>query len=217
MKKLNVLYLFLALTIILGSCGTSNSVVSNRLISKRKYNKGFHINNNGNFKKSSDDVAKEEVEVKESKDRKSSVVKATTNKDVNQRNTESNVYASVETETEVVMEQVASTDRIESDSPSDEASSFVSVVETKEATTTRESIKDSRNELVKMKKVRGSNGNSSDSMFILAVICAILIPPLGVGIYTNIDWMKVLIALLLTLLFWLPGMIYALLVVFDVI
>ncbi|NQY10290.1 MAG: YqaE/Pmp3 family membrane protein [Flavobacteriales bacterium] len=54
-------------------------------------------------------------------------------------------------------------------------------------------------------------------MFILAVICAILLPPLGVGIYTNIDWMKVLICFLLTLLFFLPGMIYALLVVFDVI
>ena len=76
---------------------------------------------------------------------------------------------------------------------------------------------------VKKKKVKQlvkKNSNvpaGGDAMFILAVILAILLPPLGVLVYTNIDWMKVLICLLLCLLFFLPGMIYALLVVFDVI
>ena len=62
-----------------------------------------------------------------------------------------------------------------------------------------------------------SKGAQADTMFILAVVFAILIPFVGVAIYTNIDWKKTLIALLLTLLFFLPGMIYALLVVFDMI
>jgi len=78
----------------------------------------------------------------------------------------------------------------------------------------RNELKNQLKQTKKNNKNRGK-GNSNDEMFILAVILAILIPPLGVLIYTNIDWMKVLICLLLTVLFFLPGMIYALLVVFD--
>ena len=55
-------------------------------------------------------------------------------------------------------------------------------------------------------------GTSVDDMFILALILAILIPFLGVLVFegvTNRFW----ISLILTLLFFLPGMIYAILVV----
>lgn len=56
---------------------------------------------------------------------------------------------------------------------------------------------------------------ASDTDTLLLVILAILIPPLAVGIYegglTNRFW----ISLLLTLLFFLPGMIYALIVVLE--
>ena len=49
---------------------------------------------------------------------------------------------------------------------------------------------------------------------ILAIIFAILIPPVGVLIYQNGKiTTKFWISLLLTLLFWLPGAIYSLLVV----
>jgi len=46
-----------------------------------------------------------------------------------------------------------------------------------------------------------------------AIICAILLPPLGVYLYENKITTKFWISLVLTLLFWLPGAIYALLVV----
>lgn len=56
---------------------------------------------------------------------------------------------------------------------------------------------------------------ASDTNTLLLVILAILIPPLAVGIYegglTNRFW----ISLLLTLLFFLPGMIYALIVILE--
>lgn len=56
---------------------------------------------------------------------------------------------------------------------------------------------------------------ASDTDTLLLVILAILIPPLAVGIYegglTNRFW----ISLLLTLLFFLPGMIYALIVILE--
>ena len=46
-----------------------------------------------------------------------------------------------------------------------------------------------------------------------AIIFAILLPPLGVYLYENKITTKFWISLVLTLLFWLPGAIYALLVV----
>lgn len=67
------------------------------------------------------------------------------------------------------------------------------------------------------KEIRKSiQGSAASSTNILLIILAILIPPLAVGLYegiTNRFW----ISLLLTILFFLPGMIYALLVVTDTI
>ena len=58
------------------------------------------------------------------------------------------------------------------------------------------------------KKAGKANDNQT-----LAIIFAILIPPLGVYLYQNAITTKFWISLVLTLLFWLPGAIYALLVV----
>src|SRR5438045_4344513 len=55
-------------------------------------------------------------------------------------------------------------------------------------------------------------GKESDDQ-VLAIIFAILIPPLGVYIYQKQITTKFWISLVLTLLFWLPGAIYSLLVV----
>ena len=54
MKKLLFINLALISALILGSCGSSNSVVSNRLISKRKYTKGFHLNKRSKLKSDGD-------------------------------------------------------------------------------------------------------------------------------------------------------------------
>jgi hypothetical protein len=61
--RLNYLLLtILTLTFVLGSCSSSNNVVSNRFIQKRKYNKGWHINNSKKSKdqrsSSKDDLGK---------------------------------------------------------------------------------------------------------------------------------------------------------------
>ncbi|MBM3444399.1 MAG: YqaE/Pmp3 family membrane protein [Bacteroidetes bacterium] len=57
------------------------------------------------------------------------------------------------------------------------------------------------------------DGESIDSNKLLAIIFAILIPPIGVVIFENKVTTKFWISLLLTLIFFLPGMIYSLLVV----
>ena len=60
-------------------------------------------------------------------------------------------------------------------------------------------------------------GKSSDDRIILLVILAILLPPLAVYLKEEEINTKFWISLILTLLFWIPGVVYALLVVFDVI
>ncbi len=59
------------------------------------------------------------------------------------------------------------------------------------------------------------NGERIDDNKLLTIIFAILIPPVGVVLYENKVTTKFWISLLLTFLFWLPGMVYSLLVVTD--
>jgi uncharacterized membrane protein YqaE (UPF0057 family) len=57
----------------------------------------------------------------------------------------------------------------------------------------------------------------ADEKTILYVILAILLPPLAVYLHQDAINTKFWISLILTLLFWVPGVIYSLLVVLDVI
>ena len=57
----------------------------------------------------------------------------------------------------------------------------------------------------------------ADEKTILYVILAILLPPLAVYLHQNDINTKFWISLILTLLFWIPGVVYSLLVVLDVI
>jgi len=67
------------------------------------------------------------------------------------------------------------------------------------------------------KKQQKNNSHSADLMMILLILLAILLPWLAVGIYTGWDTKLTLISIILWLLFVVPGIIFALLVIFDVI
>lgn len=67
-----------------------------------------------------------------------------------------------------------------------------------------------RKELKKLKKKK----RATDDRTVLLVILAILLPPAAVGVYEGITT-RFWISLLLTLLFFLPGIIYALIVVLE--
>jgi uncharacterized membrane protein YqaE (UPF0057 family) len=56
-------------------------------------------------------------------------------------------------------------------------------------------------------------GRETDTNTILLVILAILLPPLAVYLHQGEINTKFWISLLLTLLFWLPGVVYALIVI----
>jgi len=66
-------------------------------------------------------------------------------------------------------------------------------------------------------KANKAKGMETDDRTILLVVLAILLPPLAVYLHEGAINTKFWISLVLTLLFWVPGVIYALLVVFDVV
>lgn len=70
---------------------------------------------------------------------------------------------------------------------------------------------------LKLFKANQREGKANDERTILLVILAILLPPLAVYLYENAITTKFWISLILTLLFWVPGVIYALLVVLGVV
>ena len=73
-------------------------------------------------------------------------------------------------------------------------------------------IKEAKRELKEYKKQQKSGAEPSTNT-VLLVILAILLPPLAVYLHQGEINNKFWLSLLLTLLFWIPGVIYALLVV----
>jgi len=70
---------------------------------------------------------------------------------------------------------------------------------------------------LKLFKENQRKGKADDEQTILLVVLAILLPPLAVYLHQNAINTKFWISLILTLLFWVPGVIYALLVVLGAI
>jgi uncharacterized membrane protein YqaE (UPF0057 family) len=73
-------------------------------------------------------------------------------------------------------------------------------------------IKEAKKELKAYKAAKRTGGEPSTNTLLL-VILAILLPPLAVYLHQGEINSKFWISLLLTLLFWLPGVIYALIVI----
>lgn len=67
--------------------------------------------------------------------------------------------------------------------------------------------------LLKEYKAQKAQGGEVSTNTILLVILAVLLPPLAVYLHENELNTKFWLSLLLTLLFWLPGLIYALVVI----
>jgi uncharacterized membrane protein YqaE (UPF0057 family) len=71
--------------------------------------------------------------------------------------------------------------------------------------------------LLKEHKADKKAGRAADTDIVLLAILAILLPPLAVYLKEGEVNSRFWISLILTLLFWIPGVIFALLVVFDAI
>lgn len=80
----------------------------------------------------------------------------------------------------------------------------------------KERIKEAKKEIKNFKREK-RNGKDADENTILLVVLAIIIPPLAVYLHQGEINTKFWISLILTLLLWLPGAIYSLLVVLGVV
>lgn len=227
MKKWLFLNLIIASTLILGACSTSNSVVSNKLISKRKYTKGFHINKKTNLKDSDETLAAQPL----SEERVDKTTRVKSNK--NKKSTKkaepktSSVLAS-ETNTRVESSEenlVASTNFNDSDQlnfESEESNDFV-------AESNEVSSRPSNEDTVQSVENAAQPDMSDPLWLIIMILLALILPPVAIAIYsgiTGIFWLDLILFLLaISSFFWMPlfglaglaAVIIAFLVIFDVI
>lgn len=198
------------LTAILASCSTSNEVVSNGFFQKRKYNKGWYANKSTKVKETKGDNTKEEFVaeksgvIEENTIAQSVVVKEEIKPISKQYITKEDVVAQPQKTV------LASTDKKEEKI----VSTSVVIANEQNAVAFEELKKVSEMAPVEIKTVESKSGGDAGVALLLLVILAILLPPLAVFLVDGIGT-KFWISLILTLLFWLPGMIYALLVVFG--
>jgi uncharacterized membrane protein YqaE (UPF0057 family) len=197
--------------IFLSSCATSN-VASNSLIQKRKHNKGFHLNFPSKVSDRSDESLAKEL--KHNGDFQNTVIEynpITANSSVSSAyvdasiNDEKTILASSE---EKVIEE--RTDKRKVNKGNRSIKSVVSNV------VTRNVIPEEKEDLSK-DQLTSKSEESSNSLFrvelILLVILCFLLPPLAVFLSEGSWNTRCWISLILTLLFWVPGIIYALYVV----
>jgi len=187
------------------SCSTSNDVAGKFGIQKRKYTKGISI----------------------SKNKKYNLSKTSKNQEILVNNNENT--NKIET-----VEKANTTKKVKTNIPSTHVEPAINVVETNYLSTLTPVKKTSTQsntftfkETIKSKAIKNiikkkgkksidkikSTPTSDDE--ILYYILAILIPFVAVGLVTDWDITKVLICLLLTLLCYIPGLIYALITVKD--
>jgi uncharacterized membrane protein YqaE (UPF0057 family) len=208
-QPFNILYLFVLGLIV--SCSTSNEVSSNSWIQKRKYQSGFHITHKSKNQKN---INNEKVEV------------ITINQKIEPVNNVNNQlivpsYSESKLETDQNQSKIAVIETIEN------KANYNKIVH-KNNVSTQENVKsirlnkDENNRLSKkeIKKLIKHSKNRSvsdeDLLLILLLLLAFIIPPLAVLFHTNINIKKVLICLLLTLLGFFPGVLYAILVLLDI-
>jgi len=83
-------------------------------------------------------------------------------------------------------------------------------------TVTKESEGEKKNERITENSEKNNSSGSGTPFIVLLILCIIL-PPAAVGLmkgwFTNEFWISVI----LTLLVWIPGVIYAFLLLFDLI
>ncbi|MDX1349704.1 MAG: YqaE/Pmp3 family membrane protein [Putridiphycobacter sp.] len=218
MKKYFSLFVsILTVSIFISSCATSNDVASNKLIQKRKHLKGYHISTGQSlFNKSSLSQESESLLVlKNVKDNDALNI---------ERELRHNNFKSVELKEDIASSNV--------DNESTEASNLkLNKSDTEKTPTTAQTTDEtslvvsnttsSKKSLKKIinnkKKTHTKAESSSDEMLILLIILCFIFPPIAVGLKTDWDLTKLLISILLTIFFWVPGIIYAILVVFDII
>lgn len=221
MKQISTFLLMSVLAVIIASCSTSQNTVGGSL-QKRKYTKGFYHNKKQAFRSTREDVTvapaaevirPEAVEAPETPEL-AVVTEPTIARPaapeytavVSDQNTERGAQQKQEAHQKTPAKKKAAPNTKPQQKPApvrprrERENEYFIPLKDKKA----------------IFQQKHNYHSSADDMLILAVIFAILIPPVGVAIYEGFTT-RFWISLLLTLLFFVPGMIYALLVVCGVI
>ncbi|MFN5417071.1 MAG: YqaE/Pmp3 family membrane protein [Flavobacteriia bacterium] len=205
MKKIKIISLCILGAIIV-SCGTSSNVVSGKLISKRKVNKGFHINTSHNLKghEQNENTAKraEFIQYTEEAEVSSQSFDAVSNTVV-----EKQMSDALESNDVLAQENVVSIPKGSKNFSENKVSSLV------ELKKDNKNSKAEKQVIKKAVKAIKKESKKSDDMLILLYILCIFIPPVAVGLATDWDITTVVINVLWCLLCGLPGIIHAFIVV----
>lgn len=210
MKNTKFLAVILA-AFILASCGTSHDVVDGGLFQKRKYNKGYHISKKSktvNKKGQSDgEVASaSSIEKVELKTASIEVEPITSDQTVITESSEI-IAANMESEKNEVI--TAQKPKVQS--------TFATKAPFKKDRNLDRGGSNLINQSTPVsfeKKHNTSDSKETTDNTLLLVIIAFFIPFLAVGLYDGISG-RFWLSLILTLLFWLPGFIYALIVILE--
>lgn len=188
---------------IIGFC--LSQFISSCTVERRLHNSGFHIKWNKNHSTSEAEVSFEEDKNVIQESEIASFESA-------QENGLNNVIsADKELAHEMTDERDGSIDDFDKKENSIESQFVSENINNEESRSTLETLK--RKSKLELKKA--IKKNSSNDMEILLLILCFILPFLAVGLATDWDVLKVLICLLLSFLFWIPGVIYALLVVLN--
>lgn len=201
---------------ILASCSTSNEVSQNSSIQKRKYRSGYYISfwnkNKKHHKESLKNIDFEKIVV----DSISLNEDLTTYASIDNEFTSSNILPDQRIEHNA--KKVTFSNIKLTKSENSESKQLKNIFETKKIKHIKNKEFNYNNYNIKYnsKSQKLINVNDEQLLFLLLLILAFILPPLSVLLFTNIDWKKVIIATLLTCLFWGPGVLYAILVLLEI-
>lgn len=208
-KSLHSLTLFGLIILLISSCNTSSNLADSSIIKKRRYTKGFQVSIKGFQKdaKTSEQTAviAEKVQATEVGDKQYADLAEASVAPVKP------VTSSKDSDLEKASKAFVSEGVTKSDSDSNDELSE-SNYSPEKSWTKKEIRKNLRHR--KFAKGTPAAAAASGESLVLYVILAIILPPLAVGLLYGIGT-EFLISLILTIIFWLPGVIYALIKVFQ--
>ncbi len=214
---LKIISLCLLAVMIVG-CSTSNNVASNKLIQKRKYNKGVFIDmDNYAFlkkkaKKSTESATIIDEQIVQSTEAETPV---STSPEVINHSTHIDYKAEIPTVEET---KLTKSDELINDNnvvTQEKQQKTVQDVLVKEPAISKKITKPLKRSFVKKTILKKTSSEPDSDDAVLYYILAVVLPWLAVGLVTDWDVSKVIINLLLTLLCVIPGIIHAIITVRD--
>jgi uncharacterized membrane protein YqaE (UPF0057 family) len=227
MKIRLMLSLSLIVTLILGSCASSNEVTGGTFLQKRKYTKGVYFKNNGDLNGASAKNKNEELDIFKTEELKSKkYITSATAVSENSNETQEMFGEEIEGSTMELENSIVS-DAISTD----ESTGTIAITTIDKEKTAEVRVVEKQLSTKNTTKQHRSNAPAGDVELILLVILALLIPPLAVFLFEGSSqrfWIDLILALVgYGVGFWLLGglgwicalvsVIYALLIVLEVI